>query len=540
MGLFTQDLVDRRTGPSPASLVGDESEYPAGFPYARWSAQAQMYIKYWDRWSGARWDETVPNIKDDDGNPVPKYPIKANYLAVAAKKHAAMLIGDTPDLGEPAVPARIRPKKKTNDAKVDEAALKDAKDLEAFINDVWEENAGSSIQQEAALLCQVLGGIFLGARPAPNDPELENGIRLEYVLPDFCLPIWDTGHPDNLLEIWIVWRVPYREAQLRFGYDSNESEGGGTGPLYVEHWTQTEITVTVGKQVVKYGWGDNSVVYDHAPNPFGLVPFVYIPRRRAGSYYGISLVEDIDGLDVEMNSKLAYLGDIIQDTAQDEVFVRDLPSNSITRVSIGKGKEAVNLGRTPPGQEKPDVLTPNPPHLPEGLASYPGAIQKIMEHQSGVPSIAFGEDQGSQRSGMTLITRFWSITSEAVTQRNNWKVGLRRFHRIICTIGVVMKAEGITFEKMRKKSWLLNWAPMLPKDREQLLNEGLLLNSTNGVHPATITEKMEWVEDPWAEYEKAMEHLKRKTDIETEAQMKMQEQAVKLKTPTVQGGASDK
>lgn len=533
---YVQDLVDRKVGAGWIPFA-DEEEFPASFPYARWNVQLQRYHEYWRHWTGERWQEPVPNLKDENGNPVLRYPLQINKLATIAKKHAAAVIGEVSDNSPTAIPARIRPKPNPANEEYDESALKEAKTLEYFINDVWDDNGGKALQSEAVLLSQFLGGIVLKVGWQPDDLDLEYGIRLEIVLPDFFMPVWDTGKPHELLEAWVVWRVPAREAYLKYGFNLKE---GVRDPLYIEHWTRDEINITIGGNPVEYIVNGVRFRYDHVPNPFGFVPFVYIPRKRAGGYFGISLVEDIKGLEEELNGRLADLGDIVNDVAQRDLVAVDLPNRSITTIDLGKGRKALYLGTTAPGMEKPTLTAVDPPKLPEGLSDLPTRIEKEIEHQASTPAITYGEDQGSQRSGQTLNVRFWSLTSEAQSQRYNWDVAMKRLNKMICKIAVVKGVGGISEKMMQGKHWRNAWSPMLPKDREQLLNEGVLLSSQQAVHPATIAEKLEWVEDPLEEYERAMEHYERVAKLQSDMKMQEQEQMAKIKQPQASAGAAGK
>lgn len=537
LNTYTPDLIDRKVSMGWVPFA-EEEEFPQSFPYHRWNTQLQRYHEYWRHWTGEKWQEPIPNVKDENGEPVLKYPLRINKLAITAKKHAATVLGEVQDSAPTAIPARIRPKPNPSSDEYDKSALAEAKQLEYFINDVWDENGGKALQAEAILISQFLGGIVFKVSWSPDNLELENGIRLEYILPDFFMPVWDTGRPHELLEAWVVWRVPAREAYLKYGYDLTT---GSMDPLYVEHWTRDQINITLGGQPLSYKIaGGVTLDYDHVDNPFGFVPFVYIPRKRAGGYFGLSLVDDIAGLEEELNARLADMGDIVNDIAQRDLYARDLPNRSITTIDLGKGRRAYSLGTTPPGQEKPDVFTVDPPKLPEGLIGLPSAIEHMIEDAAATPAITYGKDQGSQRSGQTLNVRFWSLTSEAQSQRLNWDVGLVRLSKMIARMAVIKKVGGITEKMLQGKHWRNAWPSMLPKDREQLMNEGILLASQQAVHPATISAKLEWVEDPMEEYEKAMEHFERVAKLQTDQKMQQQEQAAKLKLPQVQGGATSK
>lgn len=502
MPIFIQDIQDRRSGISGnIPYTVDPENLPTNFPVNRWTIQLQRYLRYWDEFTGQVWEETIPDTKDEDGNPLLRWPLQINYIKTVCVKHNAVLWGEVSDTQPVLTPIRVR--SKTGDKEK-------AKELEDFINDVWEENHGSSLQLEAGLISQFLGGIVFKVAWRPDDLDLDNGIRLEILLPDFFMPIWETGKPDNLLEVWIAWRVPAREAALMYGFKQTDA----IDPLYIEHWTKSDYSIYINNNPIR----QDGVTYQNLPNPFGLCPFVYIPRRRAGNYYGLSVIDDLEGLAREMNARVADLGDITHDTAQRDTYGRNISNPPKTR-DIGGSRQIVDLGVAGPGQEAPDIFVVDPPNIPEGLVHFPVQLSEQFSNDSGVPPIAYGIDEGSQRSALTLATRFWPLTSEAIAQRVHWRVGLILIAKIIAKIAVIKGVGGITADHLRKVTMRPSWSPMIPRDSELLLNTVNILMSQWALDPKTALEKLDFVDDPEETTELAKEFFQWKAEQEAKGQM---------------------
>lgn len=480
MPIFLQDLYDRRagiTGSIPYTI--DEEKLPSNFPISRWTIQLQRYLGYWDHFTGQVWEEVIPDSKDDEGNPILRYPLQINYIKTVCIKQNSVLWGEVSDTQPVLAPIKVKAKK---------TGSKDmAKELEEFINGVWEENNGAALQQEGGLISQFLGGIVYKVCWKPDDLELESGIRLELLLPDFFLPVWETGKPDNLLEVWIAWRIPAREAALAYGYDNS----GGIDPLYIEHWKTNTYSMFINDQPLT----QDGITFKNLPNPFGFCPFVYIPRRRAGNYFGLSVVDDLEGLARELNARVADLGDITRETAQRDTYARNITNPPKSR-DIGGNRPVIDLGNNGPGQEEPEVFVVDPPQIAEGLVKFPAQLSEQFSNDSAVPAIAYGVDEGSQRSALTLAVRFWPMTSEARSQRTHWRVGLIRIAHMIARMAIVKKVGGITLEHLKNIHVRPSWAPMIPRDTELLLNTVNILMSQWALDPVTALELLDFVDDP--------------------------------------------
>lgn len=503
MPIYEQDLQDRRYGTGGFAI--DDKYLPSSFPSARWAYQSQKYLDYWNFFTGEVWNEVIPNKLDANRQPVLRYPLQINYIATAAKKHNYVLWGEVPEGPETLCPVRIVPRTSDKSVPPTEENKTHALELEQFINQVWSDNNGNVLKHEGGLISQFLGGMVYKVSYSPDALDLEHEIKIEYVLPDFFLPVWETSNPDNLLEAFVVWRMPAREAALRFGVQVSSESGS---PLYIEHWTKDEINITLNGKPITYQFDNGeSITYDHAENPYGFVPFVYIPNQRAGSYYGMSIVDDLKELSREMNARLADFGDAIREGAHRDIYL--INTNQIkVREIPGAIRDVIDLGGTNPvNGESPDIKTVEPPKISDNLFQYPEMLRMQFGHDSGVPPVAEGDNQASQRSALTLAFLMWPLTSVTRSKRVYWENGLVRFAKMIARVAMIKGIGGITEAHLKNMNWSIDWPVMIPRDREQLVNEVILATQANLISPQTAIERLGFASDPNEEYERIQEHM---------------------------------
>lgn len=534
MPIFLQDVEDRRVGTSGA-IPYAEDEFPALFPYVRWNLQVNRYFEYWRYFTGDIWNETVPNEKDENGEPILKYPLQINYIKTMALKHNFILWGEIQDGPGPIVPMRINTRLEEDADAPTPQEKKKAKRLENFINRVWIENKGSILQYEGGLISQFLGGIVYKLNFDPDNFNLEYGIKIEQLLPDFFMPVWDTSDPDNLLEVYIVWRVPAREANLRFGYPTPGD--GAVDPLYIEHWTHKKLRITIGGIPVKHTVNGEEIIYDDIPNELGFIPFVYIARERAGNFYGLSLIDDLKGLARELNARLADFGDSIHESVHRDIYFTNV-TQGLKTIEMPNGRDGINMGVTnPTNGSDPEVNVVDPPQIADNLATYPDQLREQFARDAFTPKVADGEDEGSQRSALTLAFRMWPMTSMIRAQRLRWSNGLTQIAKMITRFAVIHELGNIDKSFLSGYDYSCDWPVMIPRDREQLVNEVVLALQTQMLTPLAGMKKLDLVQDPNEEFENLKEWLKFLSNMATEQAANAAKAKMMVQEPIASTGA---
>jgi hypothetical protein len=541
MPIFLQDVDDRRYGLSGAIPYdpANPDEFPASFPFSRWNIQQNRYLEYWRYFTGDIWNEEVVDEKDEDGNKILKYPLQINYIKTSCLKHNYLLWGEAPDTSGPLVPIKATPRQDDDETPPDDRQKKLARQVQNFVNRVWTENQGRILQYEGGLTSQYLGAAVFGLRYDPDNIDLENHIKMELILPDFFMPVWESSNPDNLLEAFIIWRMPSREAFLRFGYPMGD---GTTDPLYIEHWTKGtkdepgKINITLGGEPISHFADGEEIIYDDVENPFGFVPFYYIPRERV-SFYGLSLVDDLKGMAKEMNARLADFGDVIHESAHRDTYVKNVAVAPKT-MAMPNGRDAINLGTTNPvnGQD-PTVEVVDPPTVADNLSGYPEVLRDQYGRDAMVPKVADGEDEGSQRSALTLAFRMWPMTSTIRAQRNRWTNGLLRIARGIVKMAIVKNIGGMTEEHLTACDLSCDWPVMIPRDREQIVNETVLAVQTGFMAPIDAIKRLSLVDDPFDAWERVKEYTEWKTALEAQAKAQQAGAKTSVQSPVAATGA---
>ena len=471
----TPNIDLKRHGSAVSALTITARDMPAGFPMTEWMQQAQRYMKYWKWFDGTYVEETTDTTKANE--PVYKFPLRINAVRNFARKHATVLLGEEIfDSPEPLVRTVVTPKKFLSDQTVTDEETAMAQFLQSVISEVWQSSNGRALQSENAVLTQFLGGCVFGVKYAPWEEDLAVPIIIENIMPDFFLPVWSKDDYYNLLEAWIVYRIPARVASLEWKTElTNQSYA-----LYVEHWTRDHYSIYVDNEPLTDQFG---ITYENLPNIWGFVPFVYIPHLREGNFYGPSIVEDIEGLVQEYNARMADQGDAIRKTVHRVRYAFNINRTPVSRL-IGTNVRVIDLGHESPAHKNPPkVYSEDPPNMSDSMMNFSDDLWAQLMREASLGPIAFGEDEGSQRSALTLAFRMWPTTSHARMERTFWTDGLNRIAYMVLKMTSVIQGSKTLKETMRAlpmvvpkdfyRSYRLSqdWLPQIPRDREQMVNE---------------------------------------------------------------------
>lgn len=455
-----------------------------------WQAQNAIYDTMWDYYSGNVFDETLTERTDDL-----KYPLKVNLFKRACINHRSVLFGEfddkvlsfqcTPDVG-------------------------DGSAVEKCIDTVWSDSHRNTLLLEGGLLAEVFGGIIYRIVMNPITK------RLKYILvqPTTFFPVWDPDDYHNLLEVFVGYLVDVRTAVLRYNVDLDPDydTSSATSVMVQEHWTQDGFEFTVdGKPCY---WDKARKFPIKGPNIFidpdtgrGILPYEYFPIDRAGSFYGVPLGIDATAMQDEFNKRAADIGDAVMEATHKYKFLRNRHKGRkglerLDRVGIN------DLGMPAPGQKEPDIFTIGGGELPSGAVEWTAALRDMVRDDMHSPAVAHGEDEGSQRSALTLSFRMWPTTSKVRITRGLWNECFRSLHRK--TLIMAMYAGGYNIRgdgKMYNYNTETKWSRMLPRDREQAVNEVVtrkqegLISLQHGLE-LLEAEDTKWVEEEMARIKK--------------------------------------
>jgi hypothetical protein len=221
----------------------------------------------------------------------------------------------------------------------------------------------------------------------------------------------------------------------------------------------------------------------------------------------------------EMNLRFADYGDAVNDDSHQPMAMRNVTGSP--KVVTVDGRKVIDLGSAQglTGNEPdPDMFVPDGSgnRASSSMKDLVQEIYKQYRRDSFVPAVADGEDEGSQRSGLTLAIRFWPLTSHISTERYFWTAGLNLFQTILLKMMAKKKVDPVTEDhtKMRMKQV---WAPPLPRDREQDVQEWVQRAASNLGSIEHLLELTGDIEDTSEMREQILEDIKAIAEIEAKA-----------------------
>ncbi|MGC9423754.1 phage portal protein [Vibrio sp.] len=497
-----------------------------GFPEETYSNQLSLYNEA-ENWFKGDALNTPPSTS---GQASDLYPLKVNPLVSTVLKHAYILFGEVEENGKPLVYPKLIPRKNSN------AEIERAREAEEVLNYLWWENNGRALMLENGILSQIYGGCVFKATYVPWEKWRRIPIRIERIHPKSFIGRANSGDMYRLREGWIVSNLPLDEAR-KWGYT-----GFAKNPTFVEYWSQDQHRAWVNKDeaVFPIPIPDQNGEYKKNPvyedNPFGFVPVVYIPHIRAGAFRGMNAIDQLKGIVKEINLRFADYGDAVNDDSHTRIGMKNVNGSPQVR-KIADGLEVIDLGSSgniTGGEHDPDLFEVGGGKASPAMKDLLNELIDQYRRDSYVPAVAEGEDEGSQRSSLTLATRFWPLTSHAGMERIFFGAGLDVFNNYLLQMMAEKGLEGINenHTKMRMKQ---SWAPMLPRDREAEVQEWQVRATSDIASVEHLIEMARDVDDVKSERENIIKWLEEKAQIQAEANAKA---AQKFPAPTPFSGNS--
>ena len=483
-----------------------------GFPNELYESQKAIYRKYENWMRGQPLEETIQK----KGKKIEKYPLKINPLISTVQKHAYILFGETSDDGRPLVITKVIPNQD------DDTHRKRAEEAESALNHLWWENNGRALMMENGIISQIYGGCIFKATYVPWEGKDKGGwrtipIRIERVHPKSFVGRVSSGDMYRLDEAWIVSDMPLEEAR-KWGYDGYDDT-----PTYIQYWDKDKYWTQINEQEASFPMA-NPDEYKNplkGTNVFNFVPVVYIPHIRVGGFHGLSVIEPLKGLIKELNMRFADYGDAVSVDSHNIIAISDV-NGTPQLVRIADGLEVVNLGSA--GNITGNEISPKMFEVMKAKAS--PAMQNLLKEltdqyrrDSFVPAVAYGEDEGSQRSALTLATRFWPLIAHVGMERINFSTGLDVFNTYLLRMMAKLGIRDLTEEhtEMRMKQ---SWAPMLPRDREAEVQEWASRAQNNIGSIEHLLELPRDIDDIAQEREKILKWIEDVEEIKAKVQSK--------------------
>lgn len=409
-----------------------------------WENQLMRYARYEYYYTGEVFNEPVDDAEVAD--PPSLYPVGINIVKMLCQSMADATFGEWEHL----------PVWFTTRDGIDEND--DTIAASEFLRQVLFHSNIESSFIEMELQRMLYGAAVLKIRPSLKD----KGVQWLPVPPTTFFPVFDPHDKSRLLKASIVTRITKDQAKEVYGYVPAKNRDD---VLFEEYWD-------LHKHYVKLD-GEHTISKYSGRNPYGVVPFVYIPRMRSTTVWGDSLADDVIPVQDELNMRVADIGEAVNINAHPTRWGLNLPKGFNTQ-NYPIGSDVLwDLGRSF-GDHEPQVgvlEVKNP--IPSGALANIEWLYDWVRTSTFAPPIAFGEDAGGgQRSGTTLEIRLLPLIKAVRKHRAYLRTGLRQAAFIT---GRILKQKG--WERARVVNSLINgdveptFDEMLPRDRAKMVDE---------------------------------------------------------------------
>jgi len=490
--IFLSKLLGRDDGPGGLS----DAELQ------EWQAR-QTEINEWWRWfTGEALKEEDKTRPLKDGTFPLKYPLQMNPTALAARLHAYALWGEVPDTSGPLVRTIVEPR--FNEAgEADDAGRKLARQAELVLEQIEYENHTRAADIDMGVSIQALGGVVLKVGWEPSNPLLPTGIRYEYFDPRYFHARWQGKNYWDLTEAWI--KMPITKAQAD-GYGVQVTDDTVN---YEEWWSRDEYWVRVDGQDAKDAEGKPI----KGTHDWGFCPMLYNPHERTANFWGNSLVPSAIGQIKELNAREADVGDAISFGVHSLIWAKNI-KNTPRMKTFENGQPYIDAGRaTTSSDPEPDIKRLDSPKLPEGSQVFTNHLLQSIRITLMTPEIAYGLEEGSQRSGQTLYSRMWPLLAHVQSERVNWSEARSARAEMALKILALRGRAGITQAHLGLRKRQI-WSPMVPVDRQQLVDELVRLLQEKGISLEMMLERLGTVPDIQAELKRIKEQAEAASNLE--------------------------
>lgn len=512
-----------------------------------WAERRYREGTYYRWYNGlALQDESDKASKSDNTETVDLYPLRLNPIASTCRIHRNVLIGMINPNEYVAPPVRTVV---DDTGKIDRSTLEK---LEDFIETVWTDSRGAEQMLEAALLVQVTGGYAFKVSWEPWNTELSYRLRFIGIESPYFYPIYDRGDYWSLREAYIGYYISHESATNKYGINGKLLPPDDV--LYLEHWTKTSYKITVGgivPSITGYGTQDEAGKWTlSGDHNWGIVPIVYIPHYRDGSFFGPSHVPELEGLVKEKNARMADLGDAVKDSTHPVLVLSDVdrppamrPIQEDEQGNVLRWGLDIGMSRALANANKPTADYPTLPNVTPPLLDFSRMLDKEIRNQSDVASVATGDDDtaSGRITGPVTAYRLWPTMAHCQAERVSFSTGLVTLARFALTIAMKNEASGqykatgatppgIT-EPMVRTRLNTTWPPQIPIERSERVTE---LNSRLSAGGISLQRYLEEIgeTDVDGEIQRITEDKQRKVDMDAAVAQKEKPNDSKLRSPT--------
>jgi len=414
-----------------------------GIHGSAWQAAQATYSRAWYYYDG---EVFLERTRGSDGKPgAYKFPTRANYVRLICNLLAAYVTGQ-PVREDEVVQIFVRG---------DQQSTQEAGEL---INAFLREQRYGDIVRVALRNYMIAGGVYFKVR---YNPQATYRATIDLLDPRNVFPVWN---PINLTELRRCHiKVPITTDFAReLGAPIEDSPATC---YYLESWDDQAWNVYVGYE-------NDWIQVAGDRHPLGRVPIVYMPRLRTDQFYGQSLVDEIYGLNNELNARIADEGDAVAQATHPGGWGHDIRLRSRSGLQI-TGPDIIDLGDTPPGGTPPYIEQFDPPNITDGISTFVDALEDLLYDMAAIPPVMRGVDEGSQRSGITLAMRALPTIAMIGEYRHSLIAATREIARLFFLTCWAYRESPNSGLNGVYRSWadydlVVTLPPVLPRDRMEL------------------------------------------------------------------------
>jgi Phage portal protein, SPP1 Gp6-like len=417
--------------------------------------QLNLIKTNWNFYKGYHWEE-VP-VGDGD-----KPQVTENYCRPFVNKMVSFELGKgfnvkmKPEIEQIGV---VKESKGDGENKSEKVSYNDDynNNPHRFVNAVWKSNSKGKFCQELGQSKSITGDGWVqvayepktlpNGKENPNfhDPfeEFDKGkIRLLVAPSSCCFAEYEEGFDKDRLKKFNIMYPIEKPVDKFFGSTKLEKV------LYKQEWTNDRVRVFEGEEKIL-----------DIPNKYGTIPFVQIKNLAlVGENYGVSDLEDVIPLNMEINLKKSDVSEIID--------YHSAPVTVVFGARIGQLERGANKvwGGLPKDARmenlklEGDLVAAN---------NYIAETKSSMMEIANVPKGALGGDLAiSNTSAIALQMALMPLTERIEMKQTLTKEGLEQVNKLIILIGLkeglIEKPEGVTMRNFVENEVTFDSA--IPKD----------------------------------------------------------------------------
>lgn len=415
-----------------------------------WAEEMSRLQQYEHYYSGRVFQEYIEKESPTDPD-IPLFPAGINIVKSICIALTDAMFGNWPDK-----PVQFSAQGPEGTTKSDLRAIE-------IIESIIAES-GIQFLWEAELDRNKFGGCALRAIVELDKDRYPHHVRWARVRRESFFPVWDPEDPDKLIEVWTVTGMTPDQIKAKFNKDVQSDTN------YIEHWTIDKYETWLGREKLLTGL-----------NPYGVVPFAYIPRLRSSRWWGDSVTEDIIAMQDEMNMRVADIGDTSAANAHPIIYGKNLP-RGFDRSNFPRGSDKMwDLGRdTGDRSAEVGILEPKI-NVVQHTRDHVDFLLRMARDMAQTPAIVYGDDNGGgQRSGDTLEIRMRSLLASVKRSRAYMTSGLKRMIQITAAIYKQKSFGDISSDAVNRLARLIpNYAEVLPRRQPEIVDEVVKLLSTD-------------------------------------------------------------